>query len=1700
MAWVQRYRGGALADTFASPGVAPFYAAPAPTGIVRYEEDHAQWRYNGAPLAQANTAWATENTTLSSDGANVYVSAVPNTVTLAFTGTWLALGITTEPDGRTAEVFIDGVSQGIVDSYSRVRDVRRFTFANLSNGPHVLSITVLATFNPFNTTATKYFRLDYADVWDGTPMPDGVFEPQAFAPGQPARAIRSSGWSTAADVDALNGDYLWANGIANLWFPFTGNSVSFVALTLASHARPRIWIDDAPIDWLDLREENGTANETLTRTYSFGGLSSGPHVLRIERDLGTTQVDAFVTPGSAPFYAPSVSAVRRYEEQDSVLRYNGQPFTATKNTWSVLDGTRYSSGRMGRSATISDTVSLAFTGSWVGLGFGRYTSGRIAQVYLDGTLIDSVDTYSPTEDVLTRVYSDLISSNHVISVFVTSASNVSATGTTREVRLDYIDVWDGAPLDGGLFQPSNSGSTSTQRIYLSDDWNQAAATQAISGTFLEDGTSSWFHFTGDAVNLIGVTDVGNPTLAEVIVDGVSRGIFDFRYLFARSPKVTALSGFGPGVHVLQVIDRSGGTKRFGLDAFDTTQTFKGVPMVEWSYQLPDMGDRPATPAVADLDGDGIPEVVIASSTNSGSTALHVFRGDGANTGLGNSLIFSVPITGANGVEAPALVNLDGGSDIEIVVGSGTGLRAFKNNGTLMWVLPSVRGTYFGATSVANLDNDPAPEIVAADDPSSGADHITIIEADGTPSWTYTLPTASTGPRMPALADFNGDGLLDIVVASGNVLYQFIASSTTPPQLARVYTSTGQHYGAPAVADIDSDGLPEIVIGWDGRVTALEHDLTFKWVYTTGGLYPSSVSIAELDGNDGNTPEIALYMKVSTGGLDGLTVVLNHDGTLLWSHPTRDSTSSSAGVSVLDLDANGTWELVWNGSVSGTVILRGSDGALLFNEPAINSGTINEVPTIVDADNDGHAEIVLVDAEGMYVLGFDAGWASSRPVWNQHDYHITNIADDLTVPFREPNSWVLHNTYRTQSPLLAPLPAYALALTHTLASVGVNAVAGSFNPTVTLALPPAYNWRSTQFSFEGNRTFSLKVNLPNMQPGEVRKVSEGTLLSYTVASGSNQIALPALYAVAPHIVFVVPFSRTAGAGSQVAYAVQLFNPATSGDVYSLTVAGLPEGWASIPAQVAVPAGVTTTVTLTVNVPAGASIDRYAFSVQATNGASGTDSALAELQVVNLFDVGLTPPERSTVPGGVVSYTLTVTNYESSPRTYDIVLNDLAGNTAAFAPSLAVGANSSASTVVNLTALSTQAFAAWHANVTLAANAVTERAEAVLEIVGSRAVAAALVPFTSVAGQNTPVFVTFVLTNTGTLTDEYDLQLNVPAGWSGVFERNGTATESQFLWPGVLNTVELRLVLNANNTLASGTLPISVSVQSRTTANVQTVANGLVQVLPVDVSASIAPGAQSATPFATTNWTLNVRNTGDVASTYVITGAGELGGAMSFAQTSVTLNPGADTNVPFSIQNVEWALPGPHTVQVAVWASDQPTVAAYPTAVLNINAVLAAQSELTPTLVTVSPTVPGFYLLTVTNTGNLDDQFALVLASVAPGVAVTLETSSIYLPAHASAQVLVQATGETGGNYPFVVRAVAAGNSAQYDTAGTLDVLSVATPTPTPTETPTATPTSTSTATSTPTETPTTTPTETATPTLDGDRKPQHRPKRPRRPRR
>jgi hypothetical protein len=112
-------------------------------------------------------------------------------------------------------------------------------------------------------------------------------------------------------------------------------------------------------------------------------------------------------------------------------------------------------------------------------------------------------------------------------------------------------------------------------------------------------------------------------------------------------------------------------------------------------------------------------------------------------------------------------------------------------------------------------------------------------------------------------------------------------------------------------------------------------------------------------------------------------------------------------------------------------MNGSDGRTMFAR-SITSGTALEMPVVADVDGDGHADLVVpsdaspscpvpegqtgqqhgASTEGVFVMRDPMNrWMGSRPLWNEHTYHITNINDNLTVPRVETANWLGWNNYR-----------------------------------------------------------------------------------------------------------------------------------------------------------------------------------------------------------------------------------------------------------------------------------------------------------------------------------------------------------------------------------------------------------------------------------------------------------------------------------------------------------------------------------------------------------------------------------------------------------------------------------------------------------------------------------------------------------------
>jgi hypothetical protein len=584
---------------------------------------------------------------------------------------------------------------------------------------------------------------------------------------------------------------------------------------------------------------------------------------------------------------------------------------------------------------------------------------------------------------------------------------------------------------------------------------------------------------------------------------------------------------------------------------------------------------------------------------------------------------------------------------------------------------------------------------------------------------------------------------------------------------------------------------------------------------------------------------------------------------------------------------------------------------------------------------------------------------------------------------------------------------------------MTVVPGSFSRAYT-DVNPVYRWGYSHYWYEPSRETRFDALLLGMQPGEVRRVSAGSVVSYTVGAGRNRVAIPPLYVAAAHILSLAPAALPVQRGAGASFAVVLTNPAASAAIYTLTLAGLPASFsASLPATVSLAAGGVITLFLNVSVPPDAALGGTDIVVNVANAQGGREAALASLVVGDALRINLSPETGAVGAGGQQAYTLNLSNLEDVGRAYTLTLTGLGATTATIPALINVGANMTTSTVITLYVASAGNLLL-SALVTNTATGAGAADSAALDVIATKGVSATFRPVSATTGLGTAAPMTLTLGNLGALSDTYDVTLFGPGGWALTFERSGTSSLTQTLTPYAFDSVDLRLRVNPNFASAPGTYPISASVTSRSDPSVTAVATGTVTVLGVSVAAALSPMSQTSLPNAATSWTLAVTNTGNAAATYAITGAGEFGGEMQFGMLSVSLAAGASTNVPVSLTVPGWALAGAHGLYAQVTAQAAPAVFAIASADLLISPTTALSASLSPAQIVVGA-APAYFGLVITNTGDADLQVSLAVTSAAN---VALALGATYLPSGYGGLVLVSASALAPGVYPITVTVTSA----------------------------------------------------------------------------
>jgi hypothetical protein len=416
-----------------------------------------------------------------------------------------------------------------------------------------------------------------------------------------------------------------------------------------------------------------------------------------------------------------------------------------------------------------------------------------------------------------------------------------------------------------------------------------------------------------------------------------------------------------------------------------------------------VGESPRQVAFGDLDGDGNLDLV---SANWGSRSVSVLLGAGAGL-LGAGAGTVRPQTSYDtGQRARALEVADLGGDggPDLVVQTSSGLLYFENSGSGTFLEPQEFGPLSRSFSLADFDGDRDVDLVAelADGRSlvvlsnDGSGRLVTsltlnlniwltatddLDADGDVDIVFTVPDRSEvglllsgggslplrleslpadTPHSAVVVDLDGDGYDDIATPDGPTGYLSVypnLSDGTFGTRQRYLISTGGHLESIAAGDIDGDSDIDLAISDRAlhyvAVLLGAGDGTFGPVtrFETGRV-PWAVTLGDFDGDGfldmasagGQDHSITLYLGNGAGGFVGrqdLTVGI-----------------TTSDVEHGDLDGDGNTDLVATSAPSAEVFILRGDGSGGFSEPA--SIPVPQAPhslRIDDLEGDGDLDIV-----------------------------------------------------------------------------------------------------------------------------------------------------------------------------------------------------------------------------------------------------------------------------------------------------------------------------------------------------------------------------------------------------------------------------------------------------------------------------------------------------------------------------------------------------------------------------------------------------------------------------------------------------------------------------------------------------------------------------------------------------------------------
>ncbi len=429
----------------------------------------------------------------------------------------------------------------------------------------------------------------------------------------------------------------------------------------------------------------------------------------------------------------------------------------------------------------------------------------------------------------------------------------------------------------------------------------------------------------------------------------------------------------------------------------------------------------ASPGVADLDGDGTNEIVVARADR-----LLVWHLDG-------TVVWSVDVAGRIWA-SPVIADLTDAPGLEVAVSARGLIHVYDAEGTEQPGFPFTWQDELRSLAASDLDGDGRLELAAVTSSPLGAsprDIVIAVHADG--SVVEGFPPHMTGAsgcddacyttggydQNIAIGDVTGDGRPELFLTQDNAYLSLHEATGRALRAASIFegratflgvrflhdyalaqqgyaddedTANQAHFtnSAPAIADIDGDGTNELIVL--GSVQNAAQTDRFRgvglWVLRPDGTrHPDWLEpfyapdylagLWDFEGTNvvGATNQVSVAdvladragLELVFAGFDGAIHLVDARRAEVWSTPyTTSDRILTGGVVIGDLSSDGIPEIVFatyspDEGVSELIVLNANGGEL--HRVDLPGRGAMAVPTLADVDGDGDIEIVVSLKDG-----------------------------------------------------------------------------------------------------------------------------------------------------------------------------------------------------------------------------------------------------------------------------------------------------------------------------------------------------------------------------------------------------------------------------------------------------------------------------------------------------------------------------------------------------------------------------------------------------------------------------------------------------------------------------------------------------------------------------------------------------------------